>query len=296
MINLLQLVISGIMVGALYGLIAMGFVMIYRGARVFNMAYGQFAVMGAYIAWTFLGSPSAPRLPLPLALFLTFLSSIAFGLIIEHFIFRRMIGRPLFATFILSLGLWSILYGVILQVWGPEPRVFAYSLPNGPVNLGRIVLAQEYIWSFGLAAVILLVFVLFFRKTKLGLAMRASYDNEVAARCLGVNAGLNSKIAWVCCSLLATLGGFVIASARGVSMSLGDLVMVVLAVALMGGLDSLVGCVVGGFILAVGENLVGFYLNPFWPGIGGIFGMILILLVLLTRPRGLFGAKQIERV
>jgi branched-chain amino acid transport system permease protein len=126
--------------------------------------------------------------------------------------------------------------------------------------------------------------------------MRASYDNEVAARCLGVNAGLNSKISWAVCALLATLAGFVIASARGVSLALGDLVMVVLAVALMGGLDSLIGCVIGGLILAIGENLVSYYLNPFLPGIGTIFGMILILLVLLTRPRGLFGAKSIERV
>jgi len=296
MINLSQLIISGIMVGALYGLTGMGFVVIYRGARVFNMAYGQFAVMGAYIAWTFLGSPSAPLLPLPLALFLTFLCSLAFGLLIEHFIFKRMIGRPLFATFILSLGLWAILYGVILQVWGPEPRVFAYSLPKGPVNLGGIVLAREYIWSFGLAAFILIIFVVFFRMTKLGLAMRASYDNEVAARCLGVNAGFNSKVSWAACALLATLAGFVIASARGVSLNLGDLVMVVLAVALMGGLDSMVGCVIGGLVLAIGENLVGYYLNPVIPGIGAIFGMILILLVVLIRPRGLFGAKPIERV
>ena len=296
MINLAQLLISGILIGALYGLVAMGFVIIYRGARVFNMAYSQFSVIGAFIAWTFLGSPSSPRLALPLALFLTFLSTVAFGLVIEHFIFRRMIGRPLFATFILSLGLWSILYGVVLQVWGPESRVFAYSLPNGAVNLGPVVLSLGYIWSFALAVIILGIFVIFFRRTKLGLAMRASYDNEVAARCLGVNAGLNSKISWVICALLATLAGFVIASARGVSLALGDLVMVVLAVALMGGLDSLVGCVVGGLILAIVENLVSFYLNPFLPGIGTIFGMILILLVLLIRPRGLFGAKSIERV
>jgi branched-chain amino acid transport system permease protein len=296
MTNLAQLLLSGILVGAIYGLIAMGFVIVYRGARVFNMAYGQFAVMGAYLAWTFLGSPSAPRLPLALALLLTFLSSIIFGLLIEHFVFRPMIGHPLFATFILSLGLWAVIYGVSLQVWGPEPRVFAYSLPKGPLNLGGIVLAKEYVWSFILAVIILVGFLIFFRSTKLGLAMRASYDNEIAARCLGVNAGLNSKISWVLCALLATLGGFVIASAQGVSIYLGDLVMVVLAVALMGGLDSLIGCVVGGLILAVCENLAGFYLNPFLPGIGGIFGMILILLVLLARPRGLFGAKPIERV
>ena len=110
---ILQLLLSGILVGSVYGLIAMGFVIVYRSSRVFNMAYGQFAVLGAFVAWTFIGSPGAPRMPFPLAIFLTLLFAVAFGLAVERFLFRRMIARPIFSSFIMTLGLLAILNGVI---------------------------------------------------------------------------------------------------------------------------------------------------------------------------------------
>ncbi len=295
-ITLLQLVLSGVLVGSVYSLTAMGFVITYRSAQVFNIAYGQFAVLGAFVAWTFIGSPQSPRFPLPVALLLTLVTVIIFGLVVERLLFRRMIGRPLFATFILTLGLLALLYGLIMISWGPSTRVLATAVPTGPVHLGSIVLAKEFIWSFGIAVVVTLAFVFFFRRTKLGLGMRAAYDNQVAARCLGVSGKLNSQIAWVLCAIIATVGGILLATVSGVSIALSDLVMVVLAVVLIGGMDSFIGCVFGGLILAIGANLASYYLDPYLPGIGSIFGMILILLVLLIRPNGLMGMKPIERV
>ena len=292
----LQLVLSGILVGSVYGLIAMGFVITYRSAQVFNIAYGQFAVVGAYMAWTFLGSPAAPRLPLPIALLLTFIAAIAFGLLVERLLFRHMIGRPIFATFMLSLGLLAVLHSLVMLIWGPRTLALATAIPKGPVILGDIVLAKEYIWSFGLAVVVASALILFFQRTRLGLAMRAAYEDQVAARCLGVSAKLNAQIAWVICALIATVGGILIASVSGVSMLLSELVMLVLAVVLIGGLDSLIGCLVGGLILAIGHNLTSYYLSPYAPGIESIFSMILILVVLLIRPNGLFGTRPIERV
>jgi len=274
----------------------MGFVIVYRSSRVFNMAYGQFAVLGAFVAWTFIGSPGAPRMPFPLAIFLTLLFAVAFGLAVERLLFRRMIARPIFSSFIMTLGLLAILNGVIMIVWGPQTVAFAKTFPTGVVNLGDIVLAKEYIWTFGIAMVAIAAFVFFFQRTKLGLAIRAAYDNQVAARCLGVSAKLNSQIAWVLCALIATIGGILIASVQGVSILLSELVMVVLAVVLLGGLDSLVGCMFGGLVLAIGMNMANYYLSPYLGGIGSIFGLILILLVLLIRPSGLFGAKPVERV
>jgi len=150
----LQLILSGVLVGSVYGIIAMGFVITYRSAQVFNIAYGQFAVVGAFMAWTFLGSPSAPRLPLPLALLLTFIAAIIFGLLVERLLFRHMIGRPIFATFMLTLGLWALLYSLVMLVWGPKTLALATTIPKGPINLGDIVLAKEYIWSFGLAMIV----------------------------------------------------------------------------------------------------------------------------------------------
>jgi len=293
---LLQLVLSGVLVGSVYSLTAMGFVITFRSAHVFNIAYGQFAVLGAFIAWFFIGSPETPGFPLPVALLLTLVSVIAFGLAVERLVFRHMMGQPIFATFMLSLGLLALLHGLMMITWGPGTRVLATTVPTGPVHLGGIVLAQEFIWSFALAIVAALAFLFFFRRTKLGLAMRAAYDNQVAARCLGVSAKLNSQIAWVLGALIATVGGVLIATVSGVSIQLSELVMVVLAVALIGGLDSLMGCVFGGLVLAIGKNLTSFYLSPHLSGIDGIFSMILILLVLMVRPSGIMGTKPIERV
>jgi len=274
----------------------MGFVVTYRNAQVFNIAYGQFAVVGAFIAWTFIGSPSEPRLPLPVALPLTIIAAVVLGLVVERVLFRHMIGKPIFATFMLTLGLLAVLYSVVMIAWGPSTVALSTTIPKGPVHLGDVVLSKEYIWSFGLAVVAVVALVLFFRLTRIGLAMRAAYEDQVAARCLGVSARLNSQLAWVLCTVIATVGGILIASVSGVSMMLSELVMLVLAVVLIGGMDSFVGCIVGGLILAIGHNLASYYLGPHVPGIESIFGMILILAILLIRPTGLFGTRPIERV
>jgi len=293
---LLQLVISGILLGGVYGLIAMGFVITYRSAQVFNIAYGQFAVVGAFMAWTFFGSPAAPRFPLPIALLLTFIAAIAFGLAIERIIFRHMIGKPVFATFMISLGLLAILHSLVIGVWGPSTLALASAIPKGTIYVGNLALSKEYIWSFGLAIIVVVALVAFFRFTRLGLAMRASYEDQVAARCLGVSARLNSQLAWVLCSVIATIGGILLATVSGVSMLLSEMVLLVLAVVLLGGMDSIIGCIVGGLVLAIGQNLASFYLSEVFPGVESIFGMVLILVILLVRPSGLFGTNPIERV
>ncbi len=296
MIVFWQLVLSGLLVGGVYGLIAMGFVMVYRSGRVFNMAYGQFAVLGAYIFWTCVGSPESPRLhPLP-AFALTLVCAVAFGLLIERIVFRHMIGKPLFTSFIMTLGLLAILNSLVMLIWGPKTLALAKTIPTGPVSFLGISLSQEYIWTFVTALIIMGAFLYFFRRTRLGLAIRAAYNHQVAARCSGVSARLNSQIAWVICSLLAALGGTLIAAVQGASSLLSELVMVVLVVVLIGGLNSLAGCIVGALILAIGENLVNYYLSPYIPGIGSIFGVVMILIVLTIRPNGIFGAKPVERV
>jgi len=283
-------------VGGVYSLVAMGFVITYRSAQVFNIAYGQFAVIGAYFAWTFLGSAQEPRLPLPLGLFLTLLCAVAFGLAVEYLLFRRLVGKPLFVGFMVSLGLLAVLHGIVVLVWGQQPRSLATTIPTGPFHVGELVLAREYVWSFVLAVVAAIGFFYFFRRSRLGLAMRAAYDHQVAARLPGVSASLNAQIAWVLCAVIATVGGILLAVTSGVSPLLSNLVLVVLAVVLIGGMDSLVGCVFGGLILAIGTNLTSFYLGPLVSGIESIFGMVVILLVLLVRPAGLMGTRPIERV
>ncbi len=290
------MVLSGVLVGGIYGLIAMGFVVVYRSGRVFNMAYGQFAVVGAFIAWTFLGSPNALRLPLALGILCTLLFAVAFGLIVERVIFRHMIGKPVFISFIMTLGLLAMLNSLIMIIWGPKTQILVKMVPAGRVDFAGISLSKEYLWTFVIAVVIMGVFMFFFQRTRLGLAIRASYCNQVAARCLGVSAKLNAQIAWVLCTILATMGGILLGMVQGVSTNLSQLVMVVLVVVLMGGMDSIIGCIVGGLILAIGQNLANYYLNSYLPGFDSVFGVILILIILIFRPNGIFGIKPVERV
>jgi len=292
----LQLFLSGLLLGGVYGLIAMGFVITYRSAGVFNIAYGQFAVLGAFMAWVFLGSPTAPRMPFVPALALTLAAAVVFALAIERFLFRRMIGKPVVASFMLTLGLLAVLHSVVMLVWGARTTAIATPLPKGPLFLGSIVLAREYLLASGLALLLAAGLAAFFRFTRLGLAMRAAYENQTAARCLGVRARRVAQIAWVLCAVIATAGGIIIASVIGVSLLLSELVMVVLAVVLIGGMDSLGGCLVGGLILAVSQQLASYYLNPLLPGVDGIVSMVLIVVILLIRPTGLFGTRAIERV
>jgi branched-chain amino acid transport system permease protein len=296
MTTILQLVITGILIGGIYGLIAMGFVIVYRTGRVFNMAYGQFSVLGAFVAWTFLGSPDSPRLPLPLAILCTLIFAAAFGLFIERVIFRHMIGKPVFTSFIMTLGLLALLNSAVMIIWGPKTQVLVPTVPTGPVNFAGLALSQEHIWTFVIALVITGIFLIFFQYTRLGLAIRAAFNNQTAARCLGVSAKLNAQIAWVLCTIIATFGGILIGSVQGVSTTLNEMVMVVLIVVLIGGMDSIIGCLAGGLVLAVGQNLADYYLGTYLPGIGSVFGVMLILLILLFRPNGIFGTKPVERV
>ena len=291
-----QLVVSGILVGGVYALVAMGFIITYRSAGVFNIAYGEFAVLGAFIGWTFMGSPSDPRLPAPIAIGLTILAAVVFGLLLERFLFRRMTDKPLVAAFFVSLGFLALLQGVIMLVWGPEVRVLDKVVPAGQLDVGGVIISTEFLWSFILAVIISVAFFLFLRRTRLGLAMKAAYDNRTAARCLGVNSKLISQIAWVICCVIATIGGLLTAVTTGVSTSLSSLVMTALAVALIGGMDSLPGAIIGGLVLAVGTNLVSYYLSSYLPGIEAVFNMMLILIVLMIRPTGIMGSRVIERV
>jgi branched-chain amino acid transport system permease protein len=296
MSTFLQLTISGLLVGGVYGLIAMGFVTVYRSIKVFNMAYGQFAVLGAYMAWTFLGSSGSPRLPLALGILCTLAFAVIFALFIEWAVFRRLIGKPVFASFIITLGLMAIINSLVMVIWGPQPKGLQEIVPKGIYELGGIIISKEYLWTFVIALILMIGFAIFFQKTRLGLAIRASNNNQTAARLLGVSAKFNSRIAWIFCTLLATLGGILIASVQGVSSSLAELVLVVLVVVLIGGMDSLAGCIAGGLVLAIGNNLSSYYLDPYLPGLSTIFGVILILLILLFRPNGIFGFKPVERV
>jgi len=291
-----NLVLSGILVGGVYGMIALGFVIVYKSSRTINIAYGQFVMLGAYMGWTFVGSETDPRLPVGLGLFLTLVFAVVFGLVVERLLFRRLLGHEMHVGFMLTLGLMGLLNGLALVIWGFDEKGMAPVLPSGTIHLWSMVFHKEYLASFIAAVVFLACFLYFFRRTKLGLAMRAAVDNPPAAQSLGVSIVLNSQIAWVLCSLIATLGGILLATAFGVGPGLSEMVMIVLSISILGGMDSIAGAVVAGLVLGIASNLAAYYGEAHISGISSIVPALLIILTMAIRPFGLLGSRPAERI
>ena len=300
MTTFITLITSGLLVGGVYGMLAQGFVITYKCVGIFNIAYGQFAALGAFMAWTFMGSEAAPRLPVWAALVCTFLFAIAFGLVLERVIFRRALSfEPqmlMLLGFVLSLGLMGLLEGFTMFAWGSQPRPYPDFMPTGPLELGSVVLYKEYIWSCLVAVITLLIFLYLFARTKVGLGLRATSDNQQVAQSVGVNTKQSAQMAWILATIVGTTSGVLLGTVFGVSPGLANLTLVAMAVVILGGVDSFPGAVVGGLILGTSTNLVDHYLESYMSGIGGIWGPICIFLVLMIRPTGLFGARRVERV
>lgn len=300
MTTFLTLITSGLLVGGVYGMLAQGFVVTYKCVGIFNIAYGQFAALGAFMAWTFMGSEAAPRLPVPVALLFTLLFAVVFGLVLERVIFRRALRfEPqmlMLLGFVLSLGVMGLLEGFTMFAWGSQPRPYPDFMPKGPLELGSVVLYKEYIVSFLVAMVLLLGFLYLFTRTKLGLGLRATSDNQQVAQSVGVNTKQSAQLAWILATVIGTTSGILLGVVFGVSPGLSMLTLTAMAVVILGGVDSFPGAVIGGLVLGTTTNLVDHYLESYMSGIGGIWGPVLIFTVLMIRPTGLLGTKRVERV
>ena len=290
----LQLILSGLMVGSIYSLIALGFVLIYKSSSIINVAQGQMLMVGAFTAWTFIVGFS---LPVPLALLLTVLVAMGLGILIERFALRPLIGQPILAVVMMTIALAALLDGITLLFWGGDLKSLPEILPRAPVNLCGILLSQQHIFSFALAMGLLAGFSLFFRYTRLGLAMRATAEDHQIAQSLGVNVKRVFAMAWIIAAVVSALGGVLLGSINGINLSLALLGLRVLPVVLLGGLESIPGAIIAGPIIGILENLVAVYLDPLvGGGVQEVAPYLILVLVLLFKPYGLFGLKRVERV
>ncbi|HDL78824.1 MAG TPA: branched-chain amino acid ABC transporter permease, partial [Bacteroidetes bacterium] len=223
--------------------------------------------------------------------------AILLGLAIERLFLRPMIGEPVLSIIMLTIGLSSLLKGLVEFIWGTETRVYPPIFPSKPVEFGGIVVSQVYLWSFILSAIFLVIFSLFFKFTKSGIAMRAAADDEDAALSMGISIKKIYGMAWAIAALVAGVGGIIIGNINGVNVSLSAIGLNVFPVVILGGLDSIPGAIVGGLVIGILENLAGGYLDPFFGGgVKEIFPFLILVLVLMVKPYGLFGLERIERV
>jgi len=290
----LQIIVTGIATGGVYGLIALGFVLIFKATGILNLATGAFMTLGAYICLTVLGQFGAP-------FWVAFIGTLGFaivmGIVLERIILRPLIGEPIISVVMVTIGLSSILQGLTHIIWSPEYRSFPEIFPPEPLDLGFAIVPSGLLWGFVFAAIGTIIFILIFKLTRTGVAMRATASDQQAALSMGISVRWIFALSWSYGAVAAVIGGIVIGNISGISIYLGDIGLKVLAVIILGGLDSIGGAILGGLIIGILENLTGLYLDPvFGGGVKDVAPFFILVLIIMIRPYGLFGKKIIERV
>jgi branched-chain amino acid transport system permease protein len=298
-IFLAQLILSGILVGGIYSLLALGIVLIYKASGVLNFAQGDMTALGAFFAWWLASiavSNGLPYVPLMILGVVVLAYVVATG--IEYFILRPLIGQPIIATLMSTIALGMIMSGSVTMAWPGPGRVFPPMIPGGSFNIGDISLPVGNLISFVICMFVFGIFVLFFQKTKLGLAMRGTAEDQQLAQSVGIKVTVIFLSCWLIAMLLASSSGVLIGSLQMLDRTtLAAFGAKAFPAVLIGGLESIPGALLGGLIIGVVEMLSGGYLDKFvGGGAGEIVPFVVMLVILIFLPHGLFGYKRIERV
>jgi len=286
----LQLTLSGFSTGMIYALAAVGFVVIYKSSDVINFAQGELLLFGTYLTFF---SIAQLGLPWTLGVLLTLAIAVGLGLAIERTVLRPLIGEPIISMIMVTIGLSSVLRAIVNAIWGPRPHTFPPFMPAGEVTLGSAVLSADRLLAIPIALLLLLLLAWFFRHTRDGIAMRAIADDQMAALSMGISIPRVLAIAWALASVTAAVGGIMLGNIVGVSGNVSAVGLRVFPVVILGGLDSIGGAVLGGAIIGLLEVWVGGYIGH---GLNLIVPYVVLVLVLMVRPYGLFGREIIERV
>jgi branched-chain amino acid transport system permease protein len=292
---LLQLLVSGVVTGGIYALIAIGFVVVYKATGVINFATGELMMLGAFFAWT---AMTAARLPFAAALVLAALASAAVGAAVERVVLRPLLGQRAISVIMVTIGLSSVFRGLAQIVWSGEYRNFPPIFPRKPVVLGPVVLPSRQAWPFLIALAAIALLAALFRFTRTGTAMRATAGDQATAFGMGIDIRRMFSFSWMLAAVTAALAGIVIGTIGGISPQLGAVGLRIFPVVILGGLDSVGGALVGGVVMGVLENLAGGYLDPLFPGAGvkDVVPFAALVLILMVRPYGLFGTRDVERL
>ncbi len=294
MAELLQYTITGIAVGMVYALIALGFALIWKSSSVANLALGQLVLISSWFTY---GMLVQAKLPYWIGFPLTILFAIFLGWMIERFTLRPLIAQPILSLITVTLGVAYILEGLVTFIWPMSVAALPRLFPQEPVHIGPAVVSQEYIWAAVISLVLFGLLSLFFKYHKMGIAMRATADDQMAVQACAIPVTSVFSISWIFACIVAAIGGVLISSIGGITFGLVETGLKSFSVVILGGLDSFIGCMVAGPIIGLCENLGGGYLTPLiGPGIKDIIPFIIIIIVMIVKPYGLFGETRIERI
>ena len=289
----LQLLVNGVCVGLLYGISAMGFVMIFKSSSVLNFAHGELLALGAFFFLVIgdLGKTAC----ITVAFILTLVGCFILGFLIERFFLRPLIGEKLIFVIMLTVGLAAMFKGLILLIWGGNLHTYPEFLPETMgMQFGSIYIAPVYSATLIISVLFLVLFGLFFKKSSQGIYMRSVADNQKAALSLGVHVRRVFALSWAIAALVACMSGIVLGIINGVNVhDLSSIGLKVFPVVILGGLDSIGGAIIGGIIIGLLETFTGGYLSP---SLRDVVPYIVLVFILMVKPYGLFGLVEIERV
>jgi len=291
----LQLMVSGFALGMVYALIAIGFVIILKCSKAFNIAQGHFVMIGGYLGFTFLVTF---HLPVWASLLAAVASAIILGLIIERFTLRPLVGQPVLAVIMMTIALSVVFEGLATLIWGGEYKTYHGVLPTLTLKVGELSIPPETLIGVIVSIAVVAILMLFFRYTKSGLAMMATAEDEQVVQSAGIKVTTVYALSWVIACIVGVIGGIILGGVSGVMIPLSMIGLKAFAVVLLGGINSIGGAIVAGIILGVLENVAAGYLDPLLPGGGlaNVFPFIIMIIVLIFRPYGLFGLVEIERI
>lgn len=282
--------LAGLGSGGLYALTGLALVLIYKATRVVNMAIGEILMLGAYV---FMGFSAGLALPIWASIILAILVTGVVGGVVERAIIRPMLGESAISIFMITIGLGSVLIGVVEIIWGANPQRLIEFMPKEPIFIADAYLSSKVGYAFLIAAIVVGLFLVIFRTWRGGVALRATAGDQAAAYSMGINVPKVFSSVWVLTSMIAAGAGILVGSIGGISPDMGVYGLSVLVVVIVGGLDSLLGALIAGILVGLIETYAGAYL-------GGEFKMLatfmLLVVVLVIRPYGLFGTHEIERL
>ncbi|MFQ5614513.1 MAG: branched-chain amino acid ABC transporter permease, partial [Anaerolineae bacterium] len=282
----LQLTLTGLTNGAVLALVALGFVLIYKASDVINFAQGEFLLAGAYITF---GLVAQIGLPWTIGVALTMILAVALGVLVERLILRPLIGEPIISVIMVTIGLSSLLRAIVNSIWGTAGRPFPPFIPSQDIYILGAVVSADRLIAIGLALVLLVAFSLFFRYSREGIAMRAAADDQQVALSMGISVKRVFAIAWSISALAAALAGVLVANIVGVSGAVSSFGLQVFPVVILGGLDSIPGAIIGGVVIGLLEAYTGGYDGGL--GLRQIIPFMVLVLILMVRPYGLFGQE-----
>jgi branched-chain amino acid transport system permease protein len=290
MMQVLEYSLIGFASGGLYVLAALGFVIIFKASNVFNFAMGEMMMFGAYL---FFAMTVQLKFGWPIAVLVALAGSVVLAVVIDRALLQPLLGQPVIILVMVTLGVGSMIKGASGMIWGPDIVQMPDFLPRKPIFIGDILIPGKLAWGFVAVGVLAALFLAYYRFSRAGVAIRATASDQITAESLGINVRRIFSLTWAIAGILAGASGIVVGALNGITPQLGAVALNVLAVVMLAGISSVGGVIVAGLFIGWVETLVGAYLGAAWQN---FMPYLVVLLVMMVKPNGLFGEQQIERI